>query len=140
MNYDLSRMGKEQSTNDKAFIEMLKSSVATAERLIEELELELLEAQGHDELHEVKEMMNQTHQDLLYIWNKVNNDHKPDHPELKKLQAKFVYLIGQYRLGISTELEGMETGDPARLKEGYQTSMEARLQLQALFEDAQELW
>ncbi|MEW9667815.1 hypothetical protein [Ammoniphilus sp. 3BR4] len=140
MDYDLSAVRGAPTPNDQDFIHKMESFIATAQALIEELELGLQEAQAHDELGEVREMMGQTHQDLLYIWNKVNNDLHPDHPELRKFQAKFVYVVGQYRLGLSTELEGMESGDPAKLKEGYETSMRAWEGLQKLSQDAQVLW
>lgn len=140
MDYDLSSVRASSSPNDQDFIHKMQPFMESAHELIKELELGLQEAQAHDELGEVREMMDETHHDLLYIWNKVNNDLQPDHPELKKFQAKFVYVVGQYRLGLSTELEGMDSGDPAKLKQGYETSMKAWEDLQKLSQDAQVLW
>lgn len=139
MSYNLSSIGTNQSSKDRSFVELAKASIQSAQRMIGELEQGLEEAQGHDELHEVQEMMVQANQDLLYIWNKVNNELEPDHPELKKFKAKLVHVIGQYRLGLSTELEGMEAGNPSKLKEGYQLSVNAWHELQQVAADAQKL-
>ncbi|WP_134705043.1 hypothetical protein [Ammoniphilus sp. YIM 78166] len=139
MRYNLASIGTNQSNKDRDFVELAKTTIRSAQRLIGELEQGLGEAQGHDELHEVQEMMVQANQDLLYLWNRANNEVEPDHPELKKFKAKLVHVIGEYRLGLSTELEGMEVGNPSQLREGYQLSMKAWHELQQVAEDAQKL-
>lgn len=139
MSYNLASIGTNQSGKDREFVDLAKTTIRSAQRLIGELEQGLEEAQGHDELHEVQEMMVQANQDLLYLWNKANNEIEPDHPELKKFKAKLVHVIGEYRMGLSTELKGMEEGNPSQLREGYQMSMKAWHELQQVADDAQKL-
>jgi len=120
----------ELSAGDQTFFKALQKSVDDVHAKVTELEAMLQEMQGQDESHEAEEMMTEAKEDVLYYWNHIHNDYKPEHPLLQKMKEDYEKLLTGYRNGITMELEGMEIGDPEKLKLGYQTTKQAVVEIQ----------
>lgn len=115
--------------SDQQFFKALQHSIEDVNQKVIEVEEILQEMQGHDEYHEAEEMMSEANEEILYHWNIIHNEYKPVHPSLQEMKIQYENLLNQYREGITTELDGMETGNPEKLRQGYQTTKEAILEL-----------
>ncbi|WP_391560732.1 hypothetical protein [Robertmurraya sp.] len=122
------------SKQDQDFIQAVLKSAASAEEMMGELEAALQEMEAHDEWHEASEMMEEAKKDILFLWNKMHNEYQPDHPELMKLKEYYEGILLRYRQGMSLEMEGMESGDTPKMKEGYETTGQAITDLRELAE------
>lgn len=122
------------SQQDQEFVHAVRKSVSYAEDIMGGLEAALQELQAQDEFHEASEMMDEAKQEVLYLWNKMHNEYRPQHPELIKLKEHYESILFRYRQGISLEMEGMESGDAAKMKQGYEMTGQAITALKVLAE------
>lgn len=120
----------ELSASDQTFIKALQQSADDVHKKVIELEAILQEMQGQDEYHDAEEMMSETKEDILYHWNRMHNEYKPVHPGLQKVKEEYESLLTDYRNGLAIELEGMETGNPEKMKTGYETTKQAVIEIQ----------
>src|SRR4051812_24934420 len=69
------------SEGDKTFMKALQQSLDTVQQKITEFEMDMQDMQGYDEFHDAEEMMTEAKQDVLYYWNQMHNEYKPEHPD-----------------------------------------------------------
>ena len=118
----------------------LEQSLDTVQQKITEFEMDMQDMQGYDEFHDAEEMMTEAKQDVLYYWNQMHNEYKPEHPDLQKIKADYERLLSQYREGLTIELEGMATGNPEKMKLGYQKTQGVMEEIQKFKEQVDKLF
>ena len=137
--YDLSIIGTNLSLSDQEFLQTLRSSIQAVDLLLAEYELTMEEAEQLDELHEALVVTEQLKGDILFFWNQMHNGQSPDHVELLKVKNHYEQILMNMRRAISMELEGMETGDGMKMKEGWEASKMAKAEFSQFTEQIKKI-
>jgi hypothetical protein len=136
---DLSSLPTNLGQVDQAFVQEVKSSSETASLVMNNVEQKIADAEENDEMDEVGDIVKSAKQDILYIWNKTHNQIHPDDKTLQQLKEGYEAILMNYRQGLSTEWQGMESGDPITMKQGYSQTEEARADFERMYAQIKKL-
>ncbi|RKD24357.1 hypothetical protein BEP19_08155 [Ammoniphilus oxalaticus] len=128
----------QHAEQDQLFVKVLETKTAVVLQLSEELEEQLQAMQSEDEWHEATEHMKQVQQDILFHWNELHNDYRPQHQTLRKAKEDLKAILTDYRDGLSLEISGMDTADAMEMKLGFQKTTKAREKMRQFKEQLAE--
>ncbi|WP_047151469.1 hypothetical protein [Aneurinibacillus tyrosinisolvens] len=120
------------NANDKMFIQDVENSIDTLQKTLKELDLILSETQHNDELDEAKESVDIARQEVLYLWNKIHNDSKPESANLKKIKTSYEGILTKFRKGLTYQLDGMRVVNSVKIMEGIDITNKAKSSLNEL--------
>ncbi|HJV47162.1 MAG TPA: hypothetical protein VJ824_15705 [Bacillota bacterium] len=117
---------------DQKFLEVVRKSILETRKVIDKLEVEILDAENNDEPTEAQDSMDDARKQLLYQWNNIHNGYIPKDPSLQQLKTSYESILDQYRQGLMIEMDALENATTSQMKDGYQITTQARSDLQQL--------
>lgn len=125
-------VGEVLSADDQAFLAAFQQSLASALKIITEFNLILAEAERQDEAEEALEYIETAKREILYVWNSIHNEYKPDQADLQAVKQTYEAALMAYKKGLSLQAEGLARLDGIKAVEGQQMAQKAENELRML--------